>query len=90
MASIDCNDIIQEAIFNKDLPYIKWSTLDRGKYLLLYTTVPCFVLAKIRAKTLIPGVNPCLESDVFIFKTINEAEKFFNELTSNDKKDDNE
>ena len=61
---------------------IKWSFHDKGKYTIAYTTIPCFYLGKIIAKTKIPEVNSCLESDVYLFKTFKEMENFFENLIS--------
>ena len=69
--------------FNEKYPNntLNWNNIDKGKYIIVYATVPCFYLAKINAKTKIPGVNDCLESKVYIFQTFNEIEEFFKKLT---------
>jgi len=58
-----------------------WSEKDKGKYIIEYTTIPGYFIARIRAKTLIPGVNPCLESELYYFKNFAELETFFENLT---------
>ena len=68
------------------LKKIKWTTIDKGKYLILYDTVPNYIIAKIKAKTKIPGVNECRESDVYLFSNFSEAEKFFKELVDRNEK----
>ena len=82
MSVKNCDEKIYER-FEEKYPdhYLNWSSIDKGKYIIQYATVPCFFLAKIKAKTKIPGVNSCLESSVYIFKTFDEIEEFFEELT---------
>jgi len=58
-----------------------WSKIDKGKYLIEYTMIPGYYIARIKAKTLIPGVNPCLESELYYFKNLAEIETFFENLT---------
>ena len=72
---------LDEVYENFSSPHLSWQVLEGNQYNLEYTTIPFFYLAKIRAKSLIKGVNPCLESDVYIFKNLEEAEKFFEDLT---------
>jgi len=60
---------------------LNWSTVDKGKYSIYYSIIPCAYLGFIRAKTLIPGVNSCLESEVFIFENYAQMEEFFEKLT---------
>jgi len=65
---------------------LNWSIKDKDKYQINYATIPYAYLAFIRTKTLIPGVNPCLESEVFIFENYSQMEEFFEKLTGD--KDD--
>ena len=73
----------KQDIFNEKYPnhYLNWSNIEKEKYFIHYATVPCYYLAKIKAKTMMPGVNSCLESKVYIFQTFKEIEDFFKKLT---------
>ena len=59
---------------------IRWSTIDKGKYLIKYEIIPNYYLAKIKSKTMIPGVNRCQESELYYFKNFEEIENFFEQL----------
>ena len=60
---------------------LSFNDIDKGKYIIKYTTIPGYYIAKIKAKTMIPGVNPCLESELYYFKNFEEIENYFEQLT---------
>jgi hypothetical protein len=68
------DDIVTPSAFS-------FNKVDKDKYIIEYTAIPGHYIARIRAKTLIPGVNPCLESELYYFKTFEEMENFFKQLT---------
>ena len=60
---------------------LSWQIITGKKYNIEYVILPQFYLGRIRAKALIPGVNPCLESEVYLFENFETMEEFFKELT---------
>ena len=62
----------KKIIFNK---------IEKEKYFIEYFMVPKKYVARIKAKTKIPGVNEILESELYYFNNFNEIEIFFKNLT---------